>query len=52
MSHDGGRSQTRTLHDDSPTGVVLQVEQVPRVLGHLSPTGAEVQACEVNSGSS
>jgi hypothetical protein len=35
------------LLGNDPTGVVLQVEQVPHVLGHLSRTGAVVWASEV-----
>jgi hypothetical protein len=38
------------LLDDDPAGVVLQVEQVPRVLGHLCPTDTEVWAGEVTHG--
>jgi hypothetical protein len=37
----------RTLLDDGPAGVVLEVEQVPGVLGHLCPTGAETWALKV-----
>jgi hypothetical protein len=39
-----------TLLDDGPANVVLQVEQVPRVLVHLCRTGAEVWAGEVTHG--
>jgi hypothetical protein len=41
------RIQTRMLLDDDATSVVLQVEQVPRVLDHLCPTSTEVWAGEV-----
>jgi hypothetical protein len=37
----------RMLLDDDHACVVLQVEQVPHVLGHLRPTGAEVWTGEV-----
>jgi hypothetical protein len=40
----------RTLLGDDSVGVVLQVGQVPRVLGHLSSTGTVVQAGEVTHG--
>jgi hypothetical protein len=39
-----------TLLDDDPAVVVLQVEQVPHALGHLSRTSAEVQAGAVTHG--
>jgi hypothetical protein len=39
-----------TLLDDYHVSVVLQVEQVPHVLSHCSPTGAEVWALEVGHG--
>jgi hypothetical protein len=39
-----------TLLGDNPASVVLQVEQVPRVLTHLSGTGTEVWAGEVTHG--
>jgi hypothetical protein len=38
------------LLDDGPTDVVLQVEQLTHVLGHLCPTGTEVQAHNVAHG--
>jgi hypothetical protein len=38
------------LLDDDPAGVVLQVEQVPHVLGHLCPTDTEVWDGEVTHG--
>jgi hypothetical protein len=44
------RVQTRTLQDDDVAGVVLQVEQVLCVLGHLHPSGVELWAREVTSG--
>jgi hypothetical protein len=36
-----------TLVDDGHSGVVLQVEQVPLVLGHCSHTSTEVCSLEV-----
>jgi hypothetical protein len=42
--------QMHTLLDDGPAGVVLQVEQVPHVLGHHSHTGVDVRALEVGHG--
>jgi hypothetical protein len=44
------RVQTRTLQDNDVAGVVLQVEQVLCVLGHLHPSGVELWAREVASG--
>jgi hypothetical protein len=38
------------LLDDDSAGVVLQVEQVPRILGHLSSAGAVVLASGVTHG--
>jgi hypothetical protein len=38
------------LLDDGPAGVVLQVEQVPHVLGHLCPINAETWALKVTHG--
>jgi hypothetical protein len=46
----GVRVQMHTLLSDDSAGVVLQVEEVPRVLGHLSRTGAVVWAGEVTHG--
>jgi hypothetical protein len=42
--------QPQTLLDDSPSGVVLQVEQVCCVLGHLSHANMEVGTLEVGHG--
>jgi hypothetical protein len=42
--------QSQTLLDDSPGVVVLQVEQVLSVLGHLSHTGKDVGALGVRQG--
>jgi hypothetical protein len=42
--------QTRTMLNDDAANVVLQVEQVLYVLGHMCPTGAELWAREVASG--
>jgi hypothetical protein len=42
--------QPQMLLDDGPGDVVLQVEQVLRVLGHLSHTGMEVGALGVGHG--
>jgi hypothetical protein len=39
--------QPQTLLDDGPVGIVLQVEQVLCVHGHLSHTGMEVGALRV-----
>jgi hypothetical protein len=36
-----------TVLDDGPTGVVLQVEQVPHVLGHHSHTGVEMRTLNI-----
>jgi hypothetical protein len=44
------RGQTHTLLDDGLAGVVLQVEQVPRILGLHCPSGTEVWALEVGHG--
>jgi hypothetical protein len=44
------RVQMHTQLDDDPTGVVLQVEQVPRILGQKSGTSTEVWAGEVTHG--
>jgi hypothetical protein len=38
------------LLDDDSAGVVLQVEQVPRILGHLSSTRAVVLASGITHG--
>jgi hypothetical protein len=46
----GVHVQTCTLLDNGPIGVVLQVEQVSQVLGHLYRTGAKVWAGEVTHG--
>jgi hypothetical protein len=43
----GVRVQMHKLLDDDPAGVVLQVEQVPRVVDHMCPTSTEVWAVEV-----
>jgi hypothetical protein len=42
--------QMHTLLHDSPGGVMLQVEQVLRILGHRNHVGAEVRALEVRHG--
>jgi hypothetical protein len=42
--------QTHMLLDDNATGVVLEVEQVLRVVGHLRPSSTELWAGEVTSG--
>jgi hypothetical protein len=42
--------QTHTLLDNDAARVVLQVEQVLCVLGHLRPSSIELWACEVASG--
>jgi hypothetical protein len=42
--------QTHTLLHESSCGVMLQVEQVLRILGHRSHAGAEVRALEVRYG--
>jgi hypothetical protein len=39
--------QMRTLLDDGTVSVVLQVEQVLHVLGHLSPSDAELPAFDM-----
>jgi hypothetical protein len=53
VRHEGGllhvRVQVRTLLNDDAVGVVLEVEQVLRVLGHLCPLGAEMRTREVAS---
>jgi hypothetical protein len=55
LSCDGGGTllichQTRTLLPNCPGGVVLEVEQVLRVLGQRSHLGVEVRALEVGHG--
>jgi hypothetical protein len=42
--------QTHMLLDDSLVGVVLQVEQVPCVLGHHYPSDTDVWAPNVGHG--
>jgi hypothetical protein len=42
--------QTHTLLHDSPSGVMLQVEQVLCILGHRSHADAKVRALEVRHG--
>jgi hypothetical protein len=42
--------QTHRLLHDGPSGVMLQVEQVLRVLGHRSHAGVQVGALEVGCG--
>jgi hypothetical protein len=42
--------QTRTLLGDDSTGVVLQVEQVPHVLGQVRALEVEMQAGDVTHG--
>jgi hypothetical protein len=44
------RRQTRTLLPGCPGGVVLEVEQVLRVVGQRSHPGVEVRALEVGHG--
>jgi hypothetical protein len=44
------RRQIRTLLPGCPRGVVLEVEQVLRVLGQWSHPGMEVRALEVRHG--
>jgi hypothetical protein len=44
------RIQVCMLLNDDTAGVVLQVEQVPHVLGHLRPTRAELKTCDVAHG--
>jgi hypothetical protein len=43
-------SQTHTLLHDSPGGVMLQVEQVLRILGHHSHANIEVRTLKVRHG--
>jgi hypothetical protein len=43
------RVQVHTLLDDDAVNVVLQVEQVLRILGYLRPFGAELQTHKVAS---
>jgi hypothetical protein len=42
--------QTHTLLHDNPGNVMLQVEQVLRILGHHSHAGAKLMALEVRHG--
>jgi hypothetical protein len=44
------RHQTRTLMSGYPAGVVMEVEQVLRVLGQRCHPGVEVRALEVGHG--
>jgi hypothetical protein len=46
----GVRVQTCTLLGDDSAGVVLQVEQVPRVLGQMGEVEAELWATDVTHG--
>jgi hypothetical protein len=43
------RVQTRVLLDDGAAGVVLKVEQIMCILGHLGPPDIELRADEVTS---